>query len=274
MKLDIQNVIGNITAVRSKIGAKLNSTWKPDFTWPNYDPYGYGKIIDEVGEVEVEDLEQFDYPDDGTIELLGRKVLVYIRDRKQSKGMKYGLPKFHIANCTTLQEAKKNNCYGKYVASTKTDGNFIINVIGDTVTKTVSRRLEVCKNCLERLNYKGYKRFWRFRDEIYDNFSIKDFFDKYKKTDIRLPKYNDTTAPINDYPKDFDIISKELKRVKNYTCERCGENLRSIPECLHVHHKNRRKDDNRFENLTVLCAMCHSEEGSDHANIRNTPLYK
>ena len=44
-------------------------------------------------------------------------------------------------------------------------------------------------------------------------------------------------------------------------CERCGCSLRGLKG--HIHHKNRKKNDNRLPNLRLLCPTCHSRV---HAN--------
>lgn len=41
------------------------------------------------------------------------------------------------------------------------------------------------------------------------------------------------------------------------SCERCGYDKHEI---LHVHHKNRDHNDNRLENLELICPNCHYEE--------------
>jgi len=40
-------------------------------------------------------------------------------------------------------------------------------------------------------------------------------------------------------------------------CERCGYKKYEI---LHVHHKNRNRNDNSMENLEIICPNCHYEE--------------
>ena len=40
-------------------------------------------------------------------------------------------------------------------------------------------------------------------------------------------------------------------------CERCGISLEGItPD---IHHKNRNTEDNRLQNLILLCPNCHSQ---------------
>ncbi len=62
-------------------------------------------------------------------------------------------------------------------------------------------------------------------------------------------------------PKDkvvsFRRIKMRLMNVRGFICERCGYNKTKI---LEVHHKNRDRKNNNFENLEILCPNCHSEE--------------
>ncbi|MDR3012603.1 MAG: HNH endonuclease [Chitinispirillales bacterium] len=274
MKLDIQYTMGIITTIRSAIGAK-SVDWSPDLTWNRFDPFGFLAKLDKYGEIEDLDLNDIDVSDDGTLEASGRKVIVYIRDRRKAYYERHGLPKFHIADCETLQRARDTNRFQKYVASIKLDGTFKVNIIpGHGNPKEMEVELAVCKNCLIRLNYKNYNKYDKpQREGIFHSFSIKEFFDQYKSTNVVSPKYNATTAPLNNYPADWDKIRAEQKRSKNYTCEQCHKNLKDNSHFLDVHHKNRRKNDNSPENLALLCIKCHSEQGDDHLHLKSNPRY-
>lgn len=57
--------------------------------------------------------------------------------------------------------------------------------------------------------------------------------------------------------------------IKEHKCEKCGRSEwegRLIP--IELHHKNFNHNDNRLENLQILCANCHSL-AHDYCNTKN-----
>lgn len=50
-------------------------------------------------------------------------------------------------------------------------------------------------------------------------------------------------------------IKKNLSHIRRLYCDACGYD--EFEFCLDVHHKNENPLDNRFENIALLCAICH-----------------
>lgn len=199
----------------------------------------------------------------------GQKVILYIRDQPQYFQNQTSY-KFHLIDCQTLTRMKKINRYGKYVISTETRGIFNVNKIVNGKEIEVEEKLEVCKHCLQKLNWKGYRSATKKqKDFICKNFSIEEFF-KFVNEDNQLnfsdiPKHTDKTAPLNNYPKNWNEISLQMKEKYNYTCQECHRNFSSYKnrtQLVEVHHINGLKYDCSENNLQVLCSSCHQAKHS------------
>ena len=212
---------------------------------------------------------------DGTFEYLNRKVLVYIRDQSFFPGKDDPEFKFHLCECSKLVQMRKAGRFHKYVVTTNTSGIFVINRINyftkKIVDKHIEKRLNVCKLCLSKLDYKGYR---KNKAVIYRDFDLEEYFNIYKKNLIEeLPVHTPETAPFGIYPRDFDEISRQFREMKNWTCEKCKIDLSNHREFLHTHHKNGNKSDNSTSNLKCLCIRCHAEE-FQHEHMKRTEDYR
>ena len=205
------------------------------------------------------------FTEDGFI-YKGRRVILYIRDQAQCSD-KTNEYKFQVVDCQTLARSRRENRYGKYVVSTKTDGKFSVRRIKNNQSHESVEELHVCKHCLQKLNWKGYNSADTVDKKlIYENFSIEEFF-RIMNGDNQflfaaVPNDNDVTARLNVYPKNWDDISRRLKEKYGYICQECRRKFSNCKCLLHVHHKNGLKWDCRESNLEVLCRDCHQKKHS------------
>ena len=199
----------------------------------------------------------------GMLAFQGRQVLLYIQDH--GTGVQEALDdgikgnKFHVADCVTLKKMRAAGRFQRYVATNNIEGTFMISGSDYYSGQAVEgkTRLRVCKNCLSKLNYKGYSQ--GNRAKIFDAFSLTEFFETFSSFFPHMPK---RMAGNNDslYTDDWPQLSARCKALKNYICESCHVDLSDHKHLLHVHHRNGVKTDNSASNLQVLCADCHRKQ--------------
>ncbi|WP_412558647.1 HNH endonuclease [Thalassospira sp. MIT1370] len=224
------------------------------------------QILWQSLEVNIEEVETGPL---GLLTYKGEQVLLYILQPRRSE---YTLlnepensPKFHVAECSTLDKMRGQGRFDRYVVTSNTSGTFNVEFEEDYPPRKgrVQADLHACKNCMKKLNYKNYNSLQqRARNELVANFDIAEFFEEYRSLFKSKPKYSDVTAPPIGYSDDWQDLSAELRRKTGWTCQSCHVDC-SAPEnrkLLHVHHKNGVRGDNSPSNLEVLCALCHAEQ--------------
>jgi hypothetical protein len=218
--------------------------------------------------------------DDGTLAYKDRRVVLYIRDVSLygNKTIHDVMPKFHIAQCRTLDDMQAKGRGQRYVVATRTTGDFSINVIrkGHAINQR-DHRLSVCQNCLERLRFDSFRidlaRETRLSHVA--RFSLDKFFEQYPLKILDESGHeSEATAPLNEYPADFELIARKIKAQRHYRCEQCGWFPADDYErrFIHLHHKNGQKFDSRLTNFSVLCIGCHADQPL-HGHLRQSPDY-
>jgi len=251
---------------------EIPEDFKPDFEgskaileamiWEEIKTKGLDISIEDLRIANDGTLEHKDYP--------GQKMIVYIRDYNGF----YGLPKFHISWCSTLESMAEGGRYSRYVVSQRTDGLFSVNkILKNKLVKTHEENLNVCKNCLNKLNYSQYSRKnYNSKNIIVANFKVKDFLDKYNTNIILTPEHNEESQPLNEYPKNWNEVSKNYRASKNWICEECGKDMSHDRGNLHVHHINGNKHDLSPSNLQAVCVSCHMNKPM-HEHMNSNPRF-
>lgn len=190
-------------------------------------------------------------------------------------------PKFHLTWCRTLDKMTQQGRFARYVLSRSESNLFRVEALErdpDEIKRFGERhmlndiRLFPCQNCLNDLDYKGFKLTSPKpgRIEQVKDFVIKTFLqenDGNLTVMKHLPKTLAQNAKGGGYTKDFPEISRKLREEHNWTCTNCGINMTDKKEGLHTHHINGVKHDNRHSNLRVLCALCHRDVDAHHKTM-------
>lgn len=236
--------------------------------------YGYKltpiqvEAIKTGGNVEIS-LEQLDFTEEDPILRVGRvNVVLYIRDQYYPNKHPY---KYHVSWCNTLEKRKQDKKIDRYVITRKDDEFFSINklkaITGELIEKNSLEKMEVCRGCLNKLNYKGYKRAGynqKKKDDIFNKFSLEKFLEEDKRTKTYIPSdvnlHTNYTQPLNEYSSNWRNVSKRYREKVKWKCEECGKDFSRNKSELTVHHINSSKYDVSDKNLKALCRICHDKE--------------
>ncbi len=212
---------------------------------------GQDVILGDLDLAAFEDLDAF-ITDDGI------RFLVYIREQE-------GLYKYHLKMCNHLVGRRNQNTLtNRYVATVQKSNEFTIT--GQYANSPVRRvKLDVCQFCLGGVGWVddeyGAFKYNRINSaDIVKRFHPSTYFSRYieESFDSDIPRDVETVP--NQYSTSHSTISLMKKELVNYTCQSCGLSLANNPnknQYLHLHHVNGVKSDYDYENLEVLCVICH-----------------
>ena len=184
-------------------------------------------------------------------------------------------PKFHITWCSTLEKMKKRNRLQRYVMSQKEVSRYKMQAteIDKSQHWVDDVLLHVCKDCLDRTQHEGYKKYGiskDIKDKIVGDFVLKDYFDENQGEYnylSQLPLNKDDNLRFNNYTDDWTTVSRRQKELAQWTCTKYKVNLSSYKRGLQTHHKNGVRYDNVSSNLQVLCALCHKSIDGFHSKM-------
>jgi len=258
LTIDFSGLLSNAKRMGELQAFDLSDVWVPKADFDVDDELDKGIDID-VGEIELS-------PDTGLLSYKGSQVVLYIPDHSfkvedalldADKGNK-----FHVADCKTLDQMKQRRRFDRYRVTNNLSGLFDISGMHSETKESIEGKadLNVCKNCLNMLNYKGASQLTSAsKTQLVSEFSLEEFFSTYSSFFKKLPKQ--LAAKIKQgYTDDWAKISSARRSEKNHTCQSCSLSLAEHKNLLHVHHMNGDKTDNSDENLMVLCIDCHRKE--------------
>lgn len=220
--------------------------------------------FDSEDVIEIENLESVE-KSKGPLSIAGQMVVLYIKDHGTNvinvlNGDIWGGRRVHLAYCKTLRSMDSQGRFERYHLSRNPKRTYLIsgqpNYWSNHTTEGEAE-LAICKDCLNFLDYDGYRRVRRSdRDERTINFDYDRFFSIYSSMFKKMPR-NAENDPAG-YVENWKQISIETRIGKNFTCEECGFQADpSKSSYIHVHHINGDKQDNSSSNLRVLCIDCH-----------------
>lgn len=220
-------------------------------------------------------IEDIELRENGLLSYKNRQVLLYIQDhgwnvssvlQDGSKGKKY-----HIAYCKTLEKMNLGGRYNRYVVKHDISGLFYIDGVNSLTREHQSgeANLSVCKNCLNHLNYKNYSHSYYEKHQIFDDFSLEEFFKIYQQYFPYKPKYKAGERK-SVYSENWKQQSRSYRYSVQWQCEKCQVELVNHKDLLHTHHINGVKSDNSPRNLKALCIECHANEPNhQHMIVEN-----
>ncbi|WP_423908471.1 HNH endonuclease [Candidatus Spongiihabitans sp.] len=173
-------------------------------------------------------------------------------------------PRYHVADCLTLNEMRQRGRFDRYVSTAEADGDFRVEP-WDRETQTrgdeMISKLAPCQNCLKFLNYDGFEeKTLSERKLIQNDFDIQLFFKNYEPVFQCRPLYNPDNFPEGNYTSDWARISEDLRIRANWKCKDCLVDLSDHHNLLHVHHIDGNRGNNESNNLEPLCCVCHKKK--------------
>jgi hypothetical protein len=173
-------------------------------------------------------------------------------------------PRYHVADCTTLDTMRTRGRFDRYVSTADADGYFRLEP-WDSETQTRGKELQSilapCQNCLKFLNYDGFEeKNNQEKRQIVSDFDISKFFENYEPIFRCLPLFNADNFPEGNYTADWARVSEEIRQRANWKCKECGVDLNDNRNLLHAHHLDGNRGNNDSKNLRSLCCVCHQKE--------------
>ncbi|MCC9063648.1 hypothetical protein [Flavobacterium piscisymbiosum] len=168
---------------------------------------------------------------------------------KKADVVRFGQPKFHITNCSVIQDQKNKGYFnGHYFWH---NSNTVTIEDRNTHEMYENININLCSRCSDQANIENYRSTQGFFDllDIQDNDPI-----------------NNAELDMFGYVKDWRQISKKFRIENEFTCDICTIKIenRVDQRFIQVHHRNGNKLINKRDNLQCLCTLCHSNIDEIH----------
>lgn len=164
--------------------------------------------------------------------------------------VRFGFPKFHITNCqTVLGQRARGQFDGRYFWHNSNKVTIEDRANGNIYEDINLSLCGYCRNQSSITEYSDTQGFFSVLDQ-----QEQEYINEKIEVDIF------------GYTLDWQQISREFRKEKDYTCESCGIQIDepSDRRFIHVHHRNGNKLNNRRNNLECLCVLCHANKDATH----------
>lgn len=223
------------------------------------DQMGYDSYTSNTTRIMKRDLTQeanagnIHYREDGVYLVVNGKEFKGYMYHKFPNIALYGLPKFHITECSTIIQQKESGRFDNNYFWQNTNTVTLTDRSNQEVHLDVS--LALCNNCRtqSRVLYRNTEQFFETIGVMME--------DSEMEIEVDIMGY--PIRPIN-----WTEVSKAYREMKNYTCENanCGIVISESTDkrFIHVHHKDGNKINCAIENLECLCVCCHAHKDEQH----------
>jgi DNA-directed RNA polymerase subunit RPC12/RpoP len=182
-----------------------------------------------------------------SVDGVGFKGYMYLKYPDISR---FALPKFHITSCQTVEQQRSaNNFHGRYYWHNSDTVDLTDRETGAIHSGV---KLQLCANCKRQASISEY----------HDSAGFFNSLDVGEQEDLN----KEYEVDIFGYTKDWQNVSRQYRKLRDYTCESCNIKIiiPSDKRFIHVHHKSGSKVNNRVSNLECLCILCHSMSDATH----------
>lgn len=167
----------------------------------------------------------------------GHGVIVYIKEQKNLElaiqNPLEDATKYHLTNCSVLEEKKKEKRFGRFVALRYLEGE--MPVCDGTDEPDKKAPLIVCGACLSKLHYRPYTqaKTTDARKRVQRNFSLSEFLNQQHNFPEECLPLRHAEFSSFGYTDDWKSVSEAYKLSRSYCCDECGVQLSEWKDSSH-----------------------------------------